>query len=203
MFWLVETDIAIKRNVLSLNSFTIMPDVLEFISLCILFFFTCSEFFTPVWSLNDSKSPQISKTLLPILADLNNVVVWMVSTCPLFFKSSSAFNNPTMTVPKDPITIGIIVPFMVHSFFQFPSNVKVFILLFIFFQFYSMVSRDSKVINIANSFLLLLLLIIIGSVRLGEIRWPFVSQNPIGFCVSLYPGKMLGCAYTICSYCQI
>ena len=32
------------------------------------------------WSLSDSKSPQISRTLLNILAILNNAVVWMVST---------------------------------------------------------------------------------------------------------------------------
>ena len=32
------------------------------------------------WSLSDSKSPQVSRTLHSILAVLNNVVVWMVST---------------------------------------------------------------------------------------------------------------------------
>ena len=31
------------------------------------------------WSLSDSKSPQVSRTFLSILAVLNNVVVWMVS----------------------------------------------------------------------------------------------------------------------------
>ena len=34
------------------------------------------------WSLNDGKSPQVSRTRLRILAVLNNVVVWMVSTHP-------------------------------------------------------------------------------------------------------------------------
>ena len=34
------------------------------------------------WSLRDSKSPQISRTLLSIRAVLNNAVVWMVSTRP-------------------------------------------------------------------------------------------------------------------------
>ena len=34
------------------------------------------------WSLSDSKSPHVSRTLLSILAILNNVVVWMVSTRP-------------------------------------------------------------------------------------------------------------------------
>ena len=34
------------------------------------------------WSLSDSKFPQVSRTLLSILAVLNNAVVWMVSTRP-------------------------------------------------------------------------------------------------------------------------
>ena len=43
------------------------------------------------WSLSDSKSPQVSRTLLSILAVLNNAVVWMVSTRPPTSKSSSPF----------------------------------------------------------------------------------------------------------------
>ena len=34
------------------------------------------------WSLSDSKSPYVSRTLLSILADLNDAIVWMVSTRP-------------------------------------------------------------------------------------------------------------------------
>ena len=41
------------------------------------------------WSLRDNKSPQVSRTLLSILADLNNTVVWLVTTCLLISKSSS------------------------------------------------------------------------------------------------------------------
>ena len=54
-------------------------------------------------------------------------------------------------------------------FFQFPSKVAGLILLFIFFQFYSVVSRISKVDNFASS--LFFLLIIIMSGLLAEIRW--------------------------------
>ena len=36
------------------------------------------------WNLSDSKSPQVSRTLLSILADLNNTVVWTVSPVLLF-----------------------------------------------------------------------------------------------------------------------
>ena len=42
-------------------------------------------------SLSDSKSPQVSRTLLSILTVLNNAVVWMVSYCPLISKSSCLF----------------------------------------------------------------------------------------------------------------
>ena len=52
-------------------------------------------------SLSDSKSPQVSRTLLRILADLNNAVVWMVSTRPLIFKSSSPCTNPLVTSNKN------------------------------------------------------------------------------------------------------
>ena len=69
---------------------------------------------------------------------------------------SGPFSNPLVTVPKAPITIGIMVywymsPSCSIVFFPSLSQVDVLILLFIFFQFYSVVSRDSKVDNFASS----------------------------------------------------
>ena len=61
---------------------------------------------------------QISRTLLSILAVLNNAVVWMVSIRPPTSKSSSTFNNPLVTVPNASITICIIVTCMFHSVFN-------------------------------------------------------------------------------------
>ena len=49
-------------------------------------------------SLSDSKSPQVSRTLLSILAVFNNAVVWMVSIRPPTSKSSRPFNNSLVTV---------------------------------------------------------------------------------------------------------
>ena len=146
-------------------------------------------------------SPQVSRTLLSILPGLNNVVIWMVSTCPLISKYSTSFINPLVIVPRALITIGINVTFMFHSFFQFPSKVDIFFLLFTFFQFYSVVSRDSKVLDFASSLFFV-------DYYTGLVIWPrlddsFVSQNSIVVCVSHSPGQMLGCAYTICSYGQI
>ena len=68
------------------------------------------------WRLSESKSPQVSRTLLSILTVLNNV--WMVSTRPPTSKSSSPYSNPLVTVPNAPFTIGIIVTCMFHSFFN-------------------------------------------------------------------------------------
>ena len=111
------------------------------------------------WSLSNSKFPQVSRTLLSIPAILNNVVVWMVSIRTPTSKSSSPFSNPLVTVPNAPITIGIIATCMFHSFFNSLA----------FFQFYSVVSRDSKVDNFASS-LFFFLLIIIRSGLLAESR---------------------------------
>ena len=70
------------------------------------------------WSLSNSKSPQVSRTRLRILAVLSNAVICIVSTRPPTSKSSRPFNNPLVIVPKEPITIGTIVTFMFHSFFN-------------------------------------------------------------------------------------
>ena len=156
------------------------------------------------WSLSDSKSCQVCRTLLSILAVLNNAVVWMVSTRPPTSTSSSPFNNPLVTVPKAPITIGIIVTFMIHSFFQFPSRVEVLILLFTFFQFYSVVSRDSSVDNFSNSLFSCCCCCCCCLLWLDPIFWPrlgdlSICQSPKGVYVCVFLGQLLSCAYTICS----
>ena len=69
-------------------------------------------------SPSDTKFSQVSRTLLSILGDLNNAVVWMVSSRHQISKSSSPFINTLVTVTRAPITIGITVFFMLHSFFN-------------------------------------------------------------------------------------
>ena len=71
------------------------------------------------WSLSDSKSPQVSWTLLCILVDLNNDVVWIVSTRPLISKSFSCGTNRLITLPIVLVIIGITVNFMSRSLFFF------------------------------------------------------------------------------------
>ena len=59
----------------------------------------------------------VSWTLLSILSDLNNAVVWMASTRPLISKSSRPCTKLLVTVPSAPITIDITVIFMFYMFF--------------------------------------------------------------------------------------
>ena len=128
------------------------------------------------WSLSDSKSPQVSRTLLSILAVFNNAVVWMVSTRPPTSKSSSPFNNPLVTVPKAPITIGIIVTCKFHSFFNSLARSRYLSFFSHSFRFIlcqpGQQSRQFCNFSLFFSFFLFcfVLLIIIRSGLLAEIR---------------------------------
>ena len=71
--------------------------------------------FTGVWvTASVLKSPG----LVSVFWHLINAVVWIVSTRPPTSKSSRPFNNPLVNVPNALITIGTIVTFMFHSFFN-------------------------------------------------------------------------------------
>ena len=133
------------------------------------------------WNLSD-ESPLVSRTILSILAVFNDAVVWMVTSRSPTSKSSSPINNPLVTVPKSQLVqLSLSCS---TDFLKFSIKVEVLILLFTFFQFYSVVIRDSKVDNFAG-FLLFLLLIIIRSGLLAEIRWYVcMSKFHWSLCVS-------------------
>ena len=152
------------------------------------------------WSLSDSKFPQVSRTLLSILAVLNNAVAWMVSTGLPTSKSSSPFNNPFVTVPKVPITIGIIVTFLFQSFFNFLVRSRYLSFFSHSFSFilWSAGTAKSKILQV-----LFFLLIIIRFGFQTEIRWSVCTSKSIEVYVCHILGQVLDCAYTICSYGQI
>ena len=55
------------------------------------------EFFTQALAddhLQEFESQHVSRTLLSILVNLNNAVVWTVSTCPLISRFSCPFTKP-------------------------------------------------------------------------------------------------------------
>ena len=122
------------------------------------------------WSMSDSKSPQVSRTLLSILAVLNNAVVWMVSPGPPNSKSSSPFSNPLVTVPNAPITIGIIVTSMFHSFFNSLARSRYLSFFSHSFSFTLWQPGQQSRLFFKFSFFFLLL-IIIKSGFLAWIRW--------------------------------
>ena len=134
------------------------------------------------WSLSDNMSPQISRTLLSILANLNNVVMWMVSTHPPTSKSSSPFNNLSMTVPRAPIIIGIIIIFMFHSFFNSLARSRYLSLFSHSFNFplWFTGTAKSEILQV-----LTFLLIIIRSGRLAEIWWSvYILKSQRSLCIS-------------------
>ena len=136
------------------------------------------------WSLSDSKSPHVFMTLLSILADINNAILWMVSTRPLNSKLSSPFINSFGDSTDRTNYHWYNCHFHIPQFFQFPNKVKLLIFLFVFFQFYSVVSQDSKVHNPTSS---LFLMTITRSGRLDEIRWSVcISKSQWSWCVSIF-----------------
>ena len=84
-------------------------------------------------------------------------VFWLISIMVWFGQSS-----PVLLFPSPPVqSFGDCTKstnynwynhhFHISQFFQFPSKVQVLISLFTFFQFYSVVSQDSKVHNSTSS----------------------------------------------------
>ena len=162
------------------------------------------------WGLSYNKSSQVSRSLLSILADLNNAVVVMVSTRPLISKTAIPCTNPLVTVPRPPITVGITVTFMFHSLFSSLERSRYLSLFFFFFffffaflQFYPVVTRNGKVHNstvlffvffvlffLLFSFVFLFVYLFVCFLpSLGLVIWPrigdpFVSQNQSALCVS-------------------
>ena len=129
------------------------------------------------WSLSDSKSPQVSRTLLSILAVFNNAGVLIVSTRMPTSKSCRPFNNPLFTAPKAPITIGTIVTFMFHSFFNSLARSKY---LSFFSHSFSFILWSAGTAEVKLSFFGGLLLSLVFWPRLRD---PCVCQSSKGVCV--------------------
>ena len=146
------------------------------------------EFFKPALAdvclqgVSDSKSPQVSRTFLSIPGDLNNAVVWMVSTHPLISKSSSPCTSPLVTVSSAPITIGFTVTFLLHSFFNSQARSRYLSLIFFvaFLQFYPVVSWKGKVHYLAGSLFFFLFLFCWLSLNL--VVWPRLEDLFVSPC---------------------
>ena len=70
------------------------------------------------WNRNISKFTHVSRTLLSILADSNNAVVWMVSILPLISSATRPLSKPLRTVPNA-LTVSVTVTPCLFGFFFF------------------------------------------------------------------------------------
>ena len=105
------------------------------------------------WSLSDSMSPQVSKILLGILANLCDAVVWMVSVRPPISNSSSLFTKLLGIVPSAPITTRITINYIFQSFFScLPKSKNLSLFSFFFLNFSSVVPQDGKASSLFFSF---------------------------------------------------
>ena len=71
------------------------------------------------WSLTKKKSPLVSRTLLSILANLTNALVWIVSILFLIFSSSSLFFHVFEDSSKRTYVFGV---FMIHPSTSYRQN---------------------------------------------------------------------------------
>ena len=97
-------------------------------------------------------------------------------------KSSRLFSNPFVTVPNAPITIGMIVTRMFHSFFNSLARSRYLSFFSHSFSFilWSAGTAKSTILQV-----LFFLLIIIRSGLLAEIRWSVcMSKSHRSLCVS-------------------
>ena len=149
------------------------------------------EFFTPTladsfhWSLTDSKSSHVSRTLLSILSNLSNTVVRMVSTLGIILSAS----------------ITNCITFIFHSFFSSLARSRYSSLFSPSFDFTLWSTGTAKSSIQQFSFFWLT---ITRSVPLAEIRWSvWISKSQRQLCAFPSLGRFLGCAYTTSLYGQI
>ena len=109
----------------------------------------------PHWSLSESKSPQVSRTLLSNLAVLSYAVVWMVS----IVHQLPSPPVPLVTVPNAPITIDIIVTCIFHSFFNSLARLRYLSFFSHSFSFilWSAGTAKSNILQVLFFFLLIII----------------------------------------------
>ena len=138
------------------------------------------------WSLSNSKSYQIFWTLLSILSVLKSAVVWMVSTRPPTSKS------PTLvTVTKASITIGTILTFVLHSFFNYLARSRCLSFFSHSFSFilWSTGTAKSKILKVFPFLLSIIIksgLLIRLSVCMSNPHWSLYesfSETDAGLCI--------------------
>ena len=97
--------------------------------------------------LSDSNFPKVSWTLLSILPNIINAELWMVFIPLLISNSSSLSTKLFRTIASTPITIGITVTLIFHSFFSSLAKSKYSSMLLLSFIFTLWSARTAKSIR--------------------------------------------------------
>ena len=123
-----------------------------------------------------AKPPQVSKTLLSIIAGLEIAVVWLVPAHPTISNSYSPLSKPLGIVLRTPITINITVNLIFLSL----QNSLVRILVFLLFRIWGLLRRKSSISSKFFCFIFFsfLSLGLVFWLRLGD---PLISQSPREF----------------------
>ena len=133
--------ILIDVKVFPLHSFNVNTELLLF-SLRIFFTPALTDVFH--WRLSDSKSPQVLRILLSILAVFKNAVVGMVSISPPITNSSSPLSKTLQSIPSASITLCITVTLIFHSFLAI-WEIKILVSLSLIFILWSTVTAKSTI----------------------------------------------------------
>ena len=138
------------------------------------------------FSLKFERQQISSRTPLSTLADLTNVVVWMVLTCLIISKSSSPLTQPLGIFPSTSTTIVITVSFISLSSLARSRYLSLFYFSFIFSQWSAMTTKS----------IIRKLLTIKRSSGLGEIRRSVcIAKSQRSSCLSFYKTDSEMCLY--------
>ena len=140
------------------------------------------------------KSPQVSRSLLNIMTNFDNALVWMVNTSPLI--SKSYFSDCTKCTNYNWYYRHFHAPY----FLMLLQSLGIYLS----FRFLSVFSQwSSRTTRFIMQQILFFLLAIIRSGRLAEIRWSiFISNPPRSLCIS-FSRTDSGFFKSHCSYGQI
>ena len=131
------------------------------------------------WGFSDSRSLQDFTTLLRILADLNNAVVWIDSTHTLISKSSSSCTNPFVTVLSAPI---ISLPCSI-AFSVFWQGLRTYLA----FNFFILPCGPPEEQSPLFGWLSFFLLTLNKSVRLVDVKWSVcISKSQRILCILFF-----------------
>ena len=154
--------------------------------------------------MSDSKSLQVSRTLLSILADLDNAVIWMVSTCPLASKSSSSFTNSLGIAQVHQLQLVSLSPSCSIVFCPLTRSwyFSLFSLSFNFTLWFAG-TANSTIRQVLFFFFFFFFWLSLGLVVWAKLDYLFVSWTPREVCVSHSPWRIPGCGYTTYQFGQI